>query len=403
MSLTQTEYLQLVYNEAIVPKKDDVFECIESDLLINYWNSNQSLPKSIIEPVLLEDIGFCQISDDTKSKLINRFKYHKITMSAYEEKDADLSCIVTSQKLEPLSTQIEYLINNTEKYIPCGISELDIALNGGVLEGAYGLVLAETNIGKTTILLNLALNFMKQNKKVIYITFEESIGAIFSRLAQNILRLKRTDVPKINTYQQSMLKPLMDNIIVIAKSPGELSVDDFLQIISEESYDALFIDYYPHFKKSPKLDINTELTNISSKLMGHANLTKKIIWSAAQLRREAFGKIPTLADAATSIDSVRQAQLVLGVTKGETFCDEIENKYHIKINILKERQGANRTETINLMLNVHFQQIEQSEQKESIVIKTEQQTKKKTYIIDAPEKQDPTKIATLDMFKKRII
>lgn len=402
MSLSQTEYFQLICADAIIPRQSEIDMFVDSMEIIVYWDNNQQLPKSLIELKLIDDIGFTTISDSKKEELLKQLKYYLILQAAHEEKEADLSFIVNGKldELVPLGDLIDELLDEVAETIPTGIHALDNALGGGVLEQSYNLILAETNIGKTALMLNLAMNYMRQNKKVIYLTFEETRSAILSRLMQNILRIKMGDIRKVNEFQKQTVKKILDNIIVISRPSGDISVDDFFKLIKSQSYEACFVDYFVHFKKNPKNDVLEELKTISAKLSNHAKQNDKIVWSASQARRESYGKIPTLADAGASIEAVRLADLVVAATKGETVCDETTNKYQIKMNILKDRQAANRTIPVELMLNVHYQQIEECDVvfSQPTQNKPEQKQSKKRFVMDA---EDETKEVTLKMFKNR--
>lgn len=399
-SIDETEFLQLVYAEAIIPNEDLVEMYIDDIELLRYYQLNQILPKTLVEKKLVETVGFVEISESTKDRILNQLRLQQILLNAAAGRDANLSFIASkSTELCPLSDELDFLLSDMPEYIPTGIPELDSALGGGLLEQSYNIILAETNIGKTTIMLNLALNAMRRNESVIYLTFEETKQAILSRLIQNILKIKMSDVSKINEYQKNLVKNIIKNVIVVSEPSSSVSTTDFFKMISTHDHSVVFIDYYTHFKKNPKNDVLQELTKISTDLSNYAKQNDKIVWSAAQARRESFGKKPSLADAGASIDSVRLADVVIGASKGETVNDGTDNKYQVIMNILKDRQGANRSLDVNVMLNVNFQQLESDivnfQQPEPKQPKTQT---KNPYLMD---REDETKNATLAMFAKR--
>ncbi len=55
-----------------------------------------------------------------------------------------------------------------------GISEFDRVLGGGVVEGSLLLIGGEPGVGKSTLLLQVCANLSRLNKRVLYITGEES-------------------------------------------------------------------------------------------------------------------------------------------------------------------------------------------------------------------------------------
>lgn len=59
-----------------------------------------------------------------------------------------------------------------------GIAELDRVLGGGVVEGSLVLVGGDPGIGKSTLLLQMCNNMASDNRKVLYISGEESLKQI---------------------------------------------------------------------------------------------------------------------------------------------------------------------------------------------------------------------------------
>jgi DNA repair protein RadA/Sms len=84
------------------------------------------------------------------------------------------------------------IISSTEKRIATGDQELDRVLGGGLVTGSVTLIGGEPGIGKSTLMLQLALNIV--GKKVLYISGEESEQQIKMR-AERI-----TDAPKADCY-----------------------------------------------------------------------------------------------------------------------------------------------------------------------------------------------------------
>jgi DNA repair protein RadA/Sms len=80
----------------------------------------------------------------------------------------------------------------TEERIPTGDKELDRVLGGGLVAGSVILIGGEPGIGKSTLMLQLALNIA--DKKILYVSGEESEQQIKMR-AERI-----TDAPKANCY-----------------------------------------------------------------------------------------------------------------------------------------------------------------------------------------------------------
>lgn len=70
----------------------------------------------------------------------------------------------------------------------CGLSELNRVLGGGLVEGSVVLLGGDPGIGKSTLLLQTLTHLASQEKKVLYVTGEES-------LQQVAMRAKRLQLP----------------------------------------------------------------------------------------------------------------------------------------------------------------------------------------------------------------
>ncbi|KAA0973563.1 DNA repair protein RadA [Paeniglutamicibacter gangotriensis] len=63
-------------------------------------------------------------------------------------------------------------------YRPSGVDELDRVLGGGLVPGAVILLAGEPGVGKSTLLLDVAARAARTNRKVLYITGEESAAQV---------------------------------------------------------------------------------------------------------------------------------------------------------------------------------------------------------------------------------
>lgn len=89
-------------------------------------------------------------------------------------------------------SKVDEIQSSTERRILTGDKELDRVLGGGLVEGSLVLIGGEPGIGKSTLMLQLALNL--KGKKLLYISGEESEQQIKMR-AERI-----TDSPSADCY-----------------------------------------------------------------------------------------------------------------------------------------------------------------------------------------------------------
>src|SRR3989344_6006421 len=81
----------------------------------------------------------------------------------------------TFQKLENLQPKKLSDVKFEEKdRFSSGFSEMDGVLGGGIMPGSVTLLAGDPGIGKSTLLLQLALNIAKGKNEVLYISGEES-------------------------------------------------------------------------------------------------------------------------------------------------------------------------------------------------------------------------------------
>ncbi len=111
------------------------------------------------------------------------------------------SSVVTGIRGVPTDSEVRYIT---------GISELDRVLGGGIVKGSLILLSGDPGIGKSTLLMQICGKL--QNKKILYVTGEESVRQLKLRAdrlgvdGENILLMSETDVLAIRE-QISSIKP----------------------------------------------------------------------------------------------------------------------------------------------------------------------------------------------------
>lgn len=108
------------------------------------------------------------------------------------------------------------------KRISTGISEFDRVLGGGFIPGEVILVSGEPGVGKSTLLLQVALN-IAEKKSVLYVAGEESPSQLYSRVE----RLLGGDK-----------KGVQENLFVT----DEIDVDKLEALISEKNFGLVIVD-----------------------------------------------------------------------------------------------------------------------------------------------------------------
>jgi len=162
------------------------------------------------------------------------------------------------QKAEP--KKITEIIQGNEQRFLLSDNELNRVLGGGLVSGSITLIGGEPGIGKSTLLLQLALNL---NKKVLYISGEESES-------QLKMRAERIGIKNENCYV--MCETSLSNLMnYLQHEQPEILIIDSVQTLSSENIDS------PPGSISQIKECTAELlrfakeTNVPVFLIGHIN------------------------------------------------------------------------------------------------------------------------------------
>jgi DNA repair protein RadA/Sms len=121
---------------------------------------------------------------------------------------------------------------NHKDRLSTGYSELDRVLGGGLVGGEVVLISGEPGVGKSTILLQVALNMVKDGKEVLYVCGEESPSQLYSRLDRinNGKTSKKFDNLKVTDSTD------VDEIASLIEAKGfDMVIVDSIQSVSSES------------------------------------------------------------------------------------------------------------------------------------------------------------------------
>lgn len=188
-----------------------------------------------------KSIFFCQNCGHEESKWLgqcpackewNTFVEEKITVSAGGKSGAARSGKETDINIVPLMN----VSTDEDERIQTQIQELDRVLGGGIVEGSLVLVGGDPGIGKSTLLLQVCQKLSSINKKVLYISGEESLKQIKLRanrmgeFSGNLFLLCETNLEMIRTAIEKQ-KPdmvVIDSIQTmyseeVTSAPGSVS------------------------------------------------------------------------------------------------------------------------------------------------------------------------------------
>jgi len=114
--------------------------------------------------------------------------------------------------------------------------ELNTVLGGGIVGGSATLIAGDPGVGKSTLLLQLALSLAASDKKVLYVSGEESVEQIKMR-AQRIAASQ-----KIAAEDTLLLVSLTDTDVIVAQieeTKPDLVIIDSIQTVESQNVSGL--------------------------------------------------------------------------------------------------------------------------------------------------------------------
>ncbi len=159
------------------------------------------------------------------------------------------SFLELNQEQQELLKQTNKLANTTSKAMPItqieqdniirfssNNDELDLVLGGGIVPGSLTLIGGSPGVGKSTLLLKVAGSIASSNKKVLYVSAEESSGQIklrANRLNANNDNLFLLSEIRLEEIQNELLRNDYEVVIIdsiqtiyssnLSSSPGSVS------------------------------------------------------------------------------------------------------------------------------------------------------------------------------------
>jgi DNA repair protein RadA/Sms len=116
-----------------------------------------------------------------------------------------------------------------------GLSEFNRVLGGGLARGSFVLLGGAPGIGKSTLLLQMAVGLANSNKKVLYVSGEESVAQTASRAHR--LGLKN---PKVDLASENNLSLILEYIKTQKVERPDVLIVDSIQTV-----------FLPHLESAP--------------------------------------------------------------------------------------------------------------------------------------------------------
>ena len=263
--------------------------------------------------------------------------------------------------LESAEKIYEALISK-DKVVSTGIPLLDIIMEGGYASKTLSVWMANSNLGKSTILASLASYSILHNKSVLIVSWEMTDQKYARRIVSNILDVHIAELKYMNKDSflskfESVTKNIKTKLIIKQYSTKSTSTNHVRSLLAELKLkknfvpDIILLDYLQIMASThPTKNDNTysECKKISEDIRGLAIDMDVPIVSAIQTVKSAIGAAElSMKDISQSIGIGETVDLLIGLTQPEEFKEQRK----VIADIIKNRDGE---KDIKIILNMDF-------------------------------------------------
>jgi len=253
--------------------------------------------------------------------------------------------------------------------VPLGINSIDSCIAGGPGRKEMLLFEGPPNRGKSTVLAACAAAMLKQGKKVVHVTLEQSQALILQKVLACLTGIPPQEFRARFQDVWNWVHFLRDNttarLFLGEFATGKLAIEDlygFLNTVQAHwghKIDAIVLDY-PDLMKLPKRDSKYDaLADLYTQLRGIAVEFDAALVTATQTNREGSKKERvTLQDLAACFEKAAIADVILAICQ----TDVEYNMGQMRLFVAKNRVGPKYHE---LMFNIDFNlaRLEEKERK----------------------------------------
>ncbi|MBQ4514306.1 MAG: DNA repair protein RadA [Anaerolineaceae bacterium] len=217
----------------------------------------------------------CQSCGRTSPKFLGRCPGCGAYGTMVEEVNEELPSLSTRSRSRVLTTgsltdavpqRLKDVDEKAEPRIETGISELSQVLGGGIVPGSVILISGDPGIGKSTLLLQTAMN-IAQERTLLYVSGEESERQIKMRAARLIEAGGRTEIPdKLLLLTETSLNHILHHVKEI--QPDFLIIDS-IQTMQLDEIESTAGSITQVRECAGKLRELAKMNNITVFMIGH--------------------------------------------------------------------------------------------------------------------------------------
>lgn len=215
-------------------------------------NLHEFIRRNAFYNALFDNAEILDRNPDNYQKVVDKCleNFDKVQKIVFNDTDLGLNYFDE----EAMRKHWEFL-RNPEAKLSTGWVALDNYTNGGFLRDGkmLGLVMAQAGLGKSVVLSNLAVNFLKQNLSVVVISLEMSQDVYAQRFDahitnSNINKLKENEETAIDRIKAFYKNHPKANLYIKEYPPRSVStsqIETYLENLrtNGHNFDAIIIDY----------------------------------------------------------------------------------------------------------------------------------------------------------------
>lgn len=259
--------------------------------------------------------------------------------------------------------RIEYLYEHSGEPlgVPSGFRDIDQIL-GGFQRSDFLILAARPGVGKTSLMISMALNAARVGKYAALFSLEMSAEQLVQRMVAQVSKIDAQRL-RLGKIHEDEWPRFTDAIGQLAELP--ICIDDtpsisVLQlrtkcrrVASEKGVDIVFVDYLQLMTTEMHTDNRVqEVSYISRSLKGLARELDTPVMTASQLSRaveQRADKHPQLSDLRESGALEQDSDVVMFIYRDEMYNPETETPRIADVEIAKHRNGP--TGTVQLFFN----------------------------------------------------
>ncbi len=264
-------------------------------------------------------------------KLLELEDYGTLESNIKEAVTVGLTKSIGLSYFDNVKERLERLMNSGATIATLWNEVDDIITNGGVGRKELILFLANSGVGKSLFMANLAANFIRQGLNGIYITLELSEDIVAKRMDSMFSGIQQSDILKYHDKVAESVESCKDSMgdLTIVRMSESTTTSNMVraylkeyEIIKGFKPDFVVVDYLDLMASNNKIGAENMFIKdkyVAEELRSIANDLNLIMVSASQLGRSAIGSDDIdQADIQGGISKINTCDLALAIIQSET-------------------------------------------------------------------------------------